>query len=167
MNCNENQLMTYHRVCNQINMTGVTSRAGIADPSGVHRFLVGFVLFDNQFYVYVLQIVLLFFFFWPSVLHFTNSDYPFGIINLFQCIQRQKISTQTLPIKLLVYIEADDFSLDFTDQTSSVYRGRIFQPRLHRLNFQRIQRQRILASTSPIKLLVYKEAEDFSLDFTD
>jgi hypothetical protein len=31
---------TYHRVCNQSNMTGVTSRAETADPSGAHELMV-------------------------------------------------------------------------------------------------------------------------------
>ena len=39
--------MTYHRVCNYINTTGITSVAGTAYPSGAHEFTsVGFVLFD-------------------------------------------------------------------------------------------------------------------------
>ena len=63
-------LMTYHRVCNQINTMGVTSGAGTDYPSKVPGFtpvLVGFVLFDDQIYMYVLQIVVctLYFFFWP------------------------------------------------------------------------------------------------------
>ena len=52
---------TYHRMCNQINMTGVTSGAGTVYPFGAPEFtsgfLEGFVLLDLQFYVYVLQIV--------------------------------------------------------------------------------------------------------------
>ena len=42
--------MTYDRVCNYINTTGVTSEAGTAYPFGAPestpRFLVGFVLLD-------------------------------------------------------------------------------------------------------------------------
>ena len=34
--------MTYHRVCNYINTTGVTSGAGTAYPSGVPEFTPGF-----------------------------------------------------------------------------------------------------------------------------
>ena len=53
--------MTYHRVCNQINTTGATSGEGTAYPSEasdfIPWFLVGFMLLDLQFYVYVLQIV--------------------------------------------------------------------------------------------------------------
>jgi hypothetical protein len=30
--------MTYHQVCNYINMTGATSRAGTAYPNGAHVF---------------------------------------------------------------------------------------------------------------------------------
>ena len=53
------------------------------------RILVGFVLLDLQFYVYVLQIVVCPFVLFllvivVSVLHrFTNSDYPFAIFKLF------------------------------------------------------------------------------------
>ena len=57
----ENVGELFHRVCNQIKTTGATSGAGIAYPSGSTRvdcrFLVGFVLLDLQFNVYVLQIV--------------------------------------------------------------------------------------------------------------
>ena len=42
--------MTYHRVCNEINMMGATSGAGTAYPFGAPvstpRFLVGFVYLD-------------------------------------------------------------------------------------------------------------------------
>jgi len=34
--------MTYHRVCNYINTTGVTSGAGTAYPSGAPGFTPGF-----------------------------------------------------------------------------------------------------------------------------
>ena len=34
--------MTYHRVCNQINTTGVTSGTGTAHPYGVPEFTLGF-----------------------------------------------------------------------------------------------------------------------------
>ena len=34
--------MTYHRVCNQINTTGVTSGAGPADPHGAPTFIARF-----------------------------------------------------------------------------------------------------------------------------
>ena len=53
------------------------------------RFLVGFMLLDLQFYVYVLQIVvcpfLLFLFaiVLSVLLRYTDSDYPFGIFKLF------------------------------------------------------------------------------------
>jgi hypothetical protein len=61
--------------------TTVASRgAGPAYTSGaplVHsRFLVGFVLLDLWFYVYVLWIVVC-----PSLI--CDSDYPFGVIKLF------------------------------------------------------------------------------------
>ena len=35
-------IMTYHRVCNQINTTGATSGAGADYPSGAHEFSSGF-----------------------------------------------------------------------------------------------------------------------------
>jgi len=34
--------MTYHRVCNYINMTGATSRAGTYYPSRAPEFIPGF-----------------------------------------------------------------------------------------------------------------------------
>jgi len=34
--------MTYHRVCNYINTTGITIGAGTAYPSGVHELTPGF-----------------------------------------------------------------------------------------------------------------------------
>ena len=77
--------MTYHKVCNQANRTGITSGAGTAYPSGAHlRFLVGFVLLDLQFYAYALQInVCPFVLFLLAIvlsvlLRYTDSDYPFG-----------------------------------------------------------------------------------------
>ena len=77
--------LTYHRVCNQINTTGVTCGAGITYPSGAHEFT--FVLLDLQFYVYALQIVVYPFVIFRlaivlSVLRFTDSDYSFGILDL-------------------------------------------------------------------------------------
>ena len=69
-----------------------TFPAGTAYPSGarVHpRFLVGFVLLDLQFYMYVLQIVVcpVVLFLFAIVLHvllrYKNSDCPFGILKLF------------------------------------------------------------------------------------
>ena len=41
-------------VCNLINTTGDTSRAGTAYPSGAHESIPGFALLDLQFYVHVL-----------------------------------------------------------------------------------------------------------------
>ena len=61
--------------------------------SSVHtRFLVGFVLLDLQFCVYVLQIVVCPFVIFPLaivlsvILQFTDYDYPFGIFKLFLCL---------------------------------------------------------------------------------
>ena len=63
--------ITYHRVCNQINTTGVTCGAGTAYPSGAPEFIPGFqwgscysifcfiCIFCRQLFV------LLHFFFWP------------------------------------------------------------------------------------------------------
>ena len=65
-------------------MTGVTSGAGTANPSGEHefnsRFLVGFVLLDRMFvllYFFLLAIVM------SVVLRYADSDYLFGIFKLF------------------------------------------------------------------------------------
>ena len=86
--------MTYHRVCNQINTTGVTSGAGTAYPFGaseftpdfsgfrVTRFLVLCVCFVDRFCSFVLfplAIVL-------SVLRFKDSDYSFGILWPLCCL---------------------------------------------------------------------------------
>jgi hypothetical protein len=65
-------------------MTGATSRAGTAYPSGASEFtpvIWGFVLLDLQFFV----IVVCTFSFGIAlyVLPFTDSDYPFGILKLF------------------------------------------------------------------------------------
>ena len=83
--------MTYHRLFNQIKATGATSGAGTAYSSeylSSPLFLVGFVLLDLQFYVYVLSIVVCHFVLFLlaivlSVLRYTDSDCPFGIFKLF------------------------------------------------------------------------------------
>ena len=82
--------MTYHRVYNYINTTGVTSGAATVNPSGepeftpvlssvhVTRSLVLCVCFVDcclSFFPFLLAIMLF-------VLRFTHSDYPFGIFNL-------------------------------------------------------------------------------------
>ena len=62
--------MTYHRVCKQINITGATSGAGTAHPSGAHEFTLGFQwgLCYSMFSVICMLcrslFVLLYFFFW-------------------------------------------------------------------------------------------------------
>ena len=80
----------------RFNTTG-TSGTGTAYPSGapefttppLHRFLVGFVLLDLQFYVYVLQIVVCHFVIFllavalSVLLRYKDSYYPFGIFKLF------------------------------------------------------------------------------------
>ena len=64
-------LLTYHRVCNQINTTGVTSGAGTAYPSGAPEFIPGFQ-WDSCYSIFSFicmfcrsLFVLLYFFFWP------------------------------------------------------------------------------------------------------
>ena len=86
-------IMTYHRVCNQINTTGATSGAGTAYPFGSPEFtpniFVGFVLPNLQFYVCFVDscLQLLSISFWSfcfsALLQITDFDYPFGIFKLF------------------------------------------------------------------------------------
>ena len=81
------------QIVDQINTTGVTSGVGTVYPSGAPQFtlgfLVGFVLLDLYFYMYVLQIVVCPFVLFLSaivlsvLLRYTDSDYPFGIFKLF------------------------------------------------------------------------------------
>ena len=63
--------MTYHRVCYQINTTGVTSGAGTAQPYGAHEFTPG-VQWGSCYLIFSFicmfcrpLFVLLFIFFWP------------------------------------------------------------------------------------------------------
>jgi hypothetical protein len=62
--------MTYHWVCNQINMTGATCGAGTAYPSGVPEFTPGFqrgscyLIFSFMCIFWRSLFVLLYFFFW-------------------------------------------------------------------------------------------------------
>ena len=64
-------LMTYHRVCNQINTTDVTSEAGTAYHSGAPEFTPGFKwgscysIFSSMCMFYRSLFVLLYFFFLP------------------------------------------------------------------------------------------------------
>jgi hypothetical protein len=86
--------MTYHRVCNHINMTGSTSGAGTVYPSGAPEFNPGYsgfrfarslVCFMCMFcrslffllYIFRLAIVL------SVPLRITDSGIPFGIFKLF------------------------------------------------------------------------------------
>jgi len=80
--------MTYYRVCNKSNKTGVTSGAGIAYPSGAHeltpRFQWGLCflfsvlqIFVCPFFLFIMSIVLSVF------IRFTASAYPFGILSHF------------------------------------------------------------------------------------
>ena len=63
--------MTYHRVYNQINTTGVTSGAGTAYPSGAPEFIPGFQwgsccsIFSSMCMFCRSLFVLWYFFFWP------------------------------------------------------------------------------------------------------
>ena len=64
-------LMTYHRVCTQINTTGVTSGAGTAYPSRAPEFTPGFQ-WDSRYSIFSFicmfcrsLFVILYFFFWP------------------------------------------------------------------------------------------------------
>ena len=76
--------MTFHLVCNQI-----TRQVPLVEQFSSPRFLVGFVLIDLQFYVYILQIVVCPFVLFllatvlSVLLRFTDSEYPFGIFKLF------------------------------------------------------------------------------------
>ena len=76
----------------QINMTGATSGAGTAHPSGAPEFTPGFQwgsCYSIQFYLYVLFIVVCPFVLFllaivlSVLLQYTVSDYPFGIFKLF------------------------------------------------------------------------------------
>ena len=109
---------------NQINTTSVTSGAGTAYPSEAPeftpRFLVGFVLLNLQFYVYVLQIVvcpfaLLFLAIVLSVLLlFTDTDYPFGIFKLFLVLCMNITYKIKILIKFVSYLrQVDDFQLKY------------------------------------------------------
>ena len=80
--------MTYHRVCNWINTTGVSSGAGTAYPSGAPESPLCLVLFDLLFYMYVLLIfvcpfvLFLLAIFLSVLLRCTDSDYPFAIFHM-------------------------------------------------------------------------------------
>ena len=92
--CNYNMFlsssMTYHQVCSKSNTTDVTSGAGTTylswAPEFIPGFLVVFVLLDLQFsalcfvdrclYLFYLFVIVL------SVLRFTDSVYPFVILDL-------------------------------------------------------------------------------------
>ena len=77
-------LMTYHRVCNQNNLTGATSGSTSADPSGAPEFIPGFQWGSCysifSFMCSVLQIVVCPFVFFLLaivlfVLRYMDSDY--------------------------------------------------------------------------------------------
>ena len=85
-------IMTYHRVCNTTNTTGVKCGRETANPSGILEFTpcsVGIVLPDLLFSVYwLVDHCLSFFFFFLLaivlyVLPFTTFEYPFGIFKPF------------------------------------------------------------------------------------
>jgi hypothetical protein len=85
--------MTYHRVCNEINTTGATSRAGTAYPSGAPEFTPGFwwgscysifslmCMFCKSLFVFLYFILLALVL--SVFLQFTDSDYSFRIFKLF------------------------------------------------------------------------------------
>jgi hypothetical protein len=87
--------MTYHRVCNQINTTDVTSGAEIAHPSGAPEFtqvfsgdrvtqsLVLWVCFVDR----CLSFCTFFAFMLSVLLRYTESDCPFDIFKLFSLFQ--------------------------------------------------------------------------------
>ena len=83
--------VTYHRVCNQINTTGVASGVVTAYPSGASEFTPGFQCgscysifnFICMFCAYVF-------------LRYTESNYPFGIFKIFQ-----KLTMYLMNIKLV------------------------------------------------------------------
>jgi hypothetical protein len=78
--------MTYHRVCNKSNTTGVTSGAGTyyryGSPEVTRFYLVGLLFLYLYLFVWcfvlLLAIVL-------SILPFIPSDYPFGIFKHSFC----------------------------------------------------------------------------------
>jgi hypothetical protein len=81
-------------------VTRLTRRVPLVEQELLHlpehlsspRVLVGFVLLDHKFYVYVffldrcLSFCTFTFGIVLSVLQFTDPDYPFGIFKLFLCI---------------------------------------------------------------------------------
>ena len=73
--------MTYHRVCNYIDTTAVTSGAGTVEPSGAPEFTPGF-LWESCYSIFSFMCMYCRYLFVPlaivlSVLfRFTDSDYP-------------------------------------------------------------------------------------------
>ena len=89
---NTSRSFPHSQLCNQISTTCATNIVGTAYPSGASEFtpvLVGFMLLDLQFYVYILQIVVCPFVLFllaivlSLLLRFMDSDYSFGILKLF------------------------------------------------------------------------------------
>ena len=93
--------MTYHGVCNQINTTGATSGAGTANTSGAPEFTPVFsgVCVTGSL-VLCVCLVDRCLFFWPlcCVLPYTDSDYPFGILDIWILIT---------PLWYLRYMDSD------------------------------------------------------------
>ena len=85
--------MTYHRVCNKINLTGITYGTGYAERTGTLKFnpvLNGvhvphsiFSLLCNIFVDILLSFVILLLVIALGVPRTRPSDYPFGIIKHF------------------------------------------------------------------------------------
>ena len=80
----DRSFVTYHRVCNQINMTGATSESGTAQPSGAPELTLGFQwgsyysIFSFMCMLYRSLFVVLYFFFWSLCCLFF-SDYGFSL----------------------------------------------------------------------------------------
>ena len=83
--------MTCHRVCNQINTTGVTSEAGTVHPSGASEFTLGFqwgscysifsflcMFCRSLFFLFLLTIAL------SVLLRYKDSDYPLVSFKVIQ-----------------------------------------------------------------------------------
>ena len=111
--------------------TGATSGAGTVYPSGapegLPRFLVGFMLLNLQFYVYVLQFVIC-----PFVpfllaivlfvlLRYTNSDYHFGIFKPFFQLECVHKLVKCLSSSFLLVVIKKDNLLSAADKTSYLY----------------------------------------------
>ena len=87
------------------------------------RFVVGFMLLDLQFYVYVLQIavcsfvLILLAIVLCVLLRFTDSDYPFGIFKLFlQSYNKKESVFRPPPVQLYTQF----YQQDYPESTSPI-----------------------------------------------